>query len=79
MYFASVRIESKPVFHVAHVDPEKSDPRPPKTLVHDRWCCVQLFPSIALSSANLTKIRPSGGRTSSFAVYDDVAGRLVEN
>ena|SRR5579864_1820540 len=44
MYFASLRTEeSRPVlFHVAYVDPRKPDPKPPKTLLHDRWSCVRL-------------------------------------
>ncbi|MGC2311637.1 MAG: putative sensor domain DACNV-containing protein, partial [Candidatus Acidiferrales bacterium] len=80
MYFASLKTEeSKPVlFHVAYVDPEKSDPTPPKTLVHDRWKCVRLTPPIPLSSANLVKIAPaSDPRTSSFAVNHDANGRLT--
>src|SRR5437879_13681392 len=43
MYFASLKTEeSKPVlFHVAYIDPQKPDPSPPKTLVHNRWSCVR--------------------------------------
>jgi len=71
MYFASLKTEeSKPVlFHIVYLDPEKPDPKPPKTLVHDRWRCVQLFPPIALNSASFAKIAPaSDPRTSAFAV-----------
>src|SRR5882724_4164981 len=78
MYFASLKTEeSRPVrFHVVYLDPEKTDPRPPKTLVHDRWSCVRLSPAIPLSSASFIKIAPaSDPRTSSFAVYPDAAGR----
>src|SRR5882762_2479748 len=61
MYFASLKTEeSKPVlFHVVYLDPEKPDPKPPKTLVHDRWRCIQLFPPIALNSANFAKVAPA--------------------
>lgn len=80
MYFASLKTEeSKPVlFHVAYVDPQKPDPKPPKTTVHDRWRCVRLSPPIALNSTNLLKIAPaSDPRTSSFAVHHDPDGRLT--
>lgn len=80
MYFASLRTEeSKPVlFHVAYVDPQKPDPKPPDTTVHDRWSCVRLTPPIALSSANFVKISPaSDPRTSSFAVFPETNGRLT--
>src|ERR1700752_1311404 len=60
MYFASLKTEeSKPVlFHVVYLDPERPDPKPPNTLVHDRWRCIQLFPAIALNTAILRKSRP---------------------
>jgi Probable sensor domain DACNV len=80
MYFASLKTEeSRPVlFHVAYVDPQKPDPSPPKTLVHDRWSCVRLSPPIAMSSANFAKIAPaSDPRTSSFAVFYGIDGRLT--
>src|SRR6266700_138856 len=80
MYFASLKTEeSKPVlFHVAYVDPQKPDPSPPKTLVHNRWSCVRLLPPIAMSSANFVKIAPaSDPRTSSFAVFHGVDGHLA--
>src|SRR6266849_2716748 len=80
MYFASLKTEeSRPVlFHVAYVDPQKPDPNPPKTLVHDRWSCVRLSPPIALGSTNFVKIAPaSDPRTSSFAVYHDTNGHLT--
>jgi hypothetical protein len=80
MYFTSLKTEeSKPVlFHVAYVDPQKPDPSPPKTLVHNRWSCVQLSPPIAMSSANFVKIAPaSDPRTSSFAVFHGADGRLT--
>ncbi len=80
MYFASLRTEeSKPVlFHIAYVDPQKPDPKPPDVLVHDRWSCIRLAHPIRLSSANLVKIAPaSDPRTSSFAVYPDTDGRLT--
>ena len=80
MYFASLKTEeSKPVlFHVVYLDPEKPDPKPPKTLVHDRWRCIHLFPPIALNSANFTKMAPaSDPRTSAFAVYHDLGGKLI--
>jgi len=80
MYFASLKTEeSKPVlFHVVYLDPEKPDPKPPKTLVHNRWRCIQLFPSIALNSPNFAKVAPaSDPRTSAFAVYPDVSGKLM--
>src|SRR5262245_37550654 len=61
MYFASLKTEeSKPVlFHVVYIDPERPDPKPPETLVHNRWRCIQLFPSIALTSANFSKLAPA--------------------
>ena len=80
MYFASLKTEeSKPVlFHVVYLDPERPDPKPPETLVHDRWQCIQLFPPIALNSASFTKVAPaSDPRTSAFAVYHDVSGKLM--
>jgi hypothetical protein len=80
MYFASLRVEeSRPVlFHVVYVDPQKPDPKPPKTLVHDRWSCVRLSPPIPLSSSSFLKIAPaSDPRTSSFAVYHDADGHLT--
>src|SRR6267378_2153299 len=80
MYFASLKTEeSKPVlFHVAYVDPQKPDPSPPKTLVHNRWSCVRLFPPVAMSSANFVKIAPaSDPRTSSFAVFQRADGHLT--
>src|SRR5258708_8693785 len=80
MYFASLKTEeSKPVlFHVAYVDPQKPDPSPPKTLVHNRWSCVRLFPPIPMSSASFVKIAPaSDPRTSSFAVFHGADGRLA--
>lgn len=80
MYFASLKTEeSKPVlFHIAYVDPQKPDPRPPKTLMHDRWSCVQLSPPIAMGSASFAKIAPaSDPRTSSFAVFHGADGRLT--
>ena len=80
MYFASLKTEeSKPVlFHVAYVDPQRPDPRPPKTLVHNRWSCVLLSPPIAMNSANFGKIAPaSDPRTSSFAVFHGADGRLT--
>src|SRR5437016_7099860 len=80
MYFASLKTEeSKPVlFHVVYLDPEKPDPKPPKTLVHDRWRFAQLFPPIALNSASFAKIAPaSDPRTSAFAVYHDLGGKLI--
>src|SRR5260370_24485133 len=57
MYFASLKTEeSRPVlFHVAYVDPQKPDPNPPKTLVHDRLSCVRLSPPIALGRTNFVK------------------------
>jgi hypothetical protein len=67
MYFASLKTEeSKPVlFHVAYIDPQKPDPSPPKTLVHNRWSCVRLSPPIPMSSGNFAKIAPaSDPRTS---------------
>jgi len=79
MYFASLKTEeSRPVlFHIAYVDPDKPDPNPPKTLVHDRWSCVPLHPRIPLSSGKFLKIAPaSDPRTSSFAVYHDTIGGL---
>jgi hypothetical protein len=79
MYFASLKTEeSKPVlFHVAYVDPNRPDPKPPKPARHDRWSCVRLSPPIALNSANFVKVAPaSHPRTSSFAVYHDPDGRL---
>jgi hypothetical protein len=79
MYFASLKTEeSKPVlFHIAYVDPQKPDPSPPKTLVHNRWSCVRLSPPISMSSANFVKIAPaSDPRTSSFAVFHGVDGHL---
>src|SRR5882672_1697391 len=80
MYFASLKTEeSKPVlFHVAYVDPQRPDPSPPKTLVHNRWSCVRLSPPIPMSSANFVKIAPaSDPRTSSFAVFHGADGRLT--
>jgi hypothetical protein len=80
MYFASLKTEeSKPVlFHIAYVDPQKPDPKPPKTLIHDRWSCVRLSPPIALNSANFVKVAPaSDPRTSSFAVYYDTNDGLT--
>src|SRR5216683_1594160 len=80
MYFASLKTEeSKPVlFHIAYVDPQKPDPKPPDVLVHDRWSCIRLAPPIPLSSANLVKIAPaSDPRTSSFAVHPDADDRLT--
>lgn len=79
MYFASLKTEeSRPVrFHVVYLDPQKPDPKPPKTLVHDRWSCVRLRPTIPLGSASFVKIAPaSDPRTSSFAVYHDALGKL---
>ncbi len=80
MYFASLKTEeSKPVlFHVAYIDPQKPDPSPPKTLVHNRWSCVRLSPPIPMSSGNFVKIAPaSDPRTSSFAVFHGADGRLT--
>lgn len=80
MYFASLKTEeSRPVlFHVVYLDPERPDPKPPKTLVHDRWRCIHLFPPIPLNSANFAKVAPaSDPRTSAFAVYHDVGGKLM--
>ncbi len=80
MYFASLKTEeSKPVlFHVAYVDPQRPDPSPPKTLVHNRWSCVRLSPPIPMSSANFVKIAPaSDPRTSSFAVFQGADGHLT--
>src|SRR6267378_416198 len=80
MYFASLKTEeSKPVlFHIAYVDPERPDPKPPKTMIHDRWSCVRLSPPIALNSASFVKVAPaSDPRTSSFAVHHDMNGRLM--
>src|SRR5258708_15855605 len=80
MYFASLKTEeSKPVlFHVAYVDPQKPDPSPPKTLVHNRWSCVQLSPPIAMASASFAKISPaSDPRTSSSAASHRVHGHLT--
>jgi sensor domain DACNV-containing protein len=80
MYFASLKTEeSKPVlFHIAYVDPQKPDPKPPKAVVHNRWSCVRLSPPIALNSANFVKLAPaSDPRTSSFAVYRDSNGQLM--
>ncbi len=80
IYFARLKTEeSGPVlFHVAYVDPQEPDPKPPKMLVHDHWSCVRLSPSGPLSSANFLKIAPaSDPRTSSLAVYHGADGRLL--
>ena len=80
MYYTSLKTEEgQPVlFHVVYLDPEKSDPKPPKRLVHDRWSCVRLTNPIALNSANFVKVAPaSDPRTSSFAVYHDSDQRLM--
>ena len=77
MYFTSLKTEeSRPVlFHIVYVDPQKPDPNPPKTLLHDRWSCVRLSPTLPLNSSKFLKIAPaSDPRTSSFAVYHEAVG-----
>ncbi len=79
MYFTSLKTEeSRPVlFHIVYVDPQKPDPNPPKMLLHDRWSCVRLSPTIPLNSPKFLKIAPaSDPRTSSFAVYHEPMGGL---
>lgn len=81
MYYASLKTEeSRPVlFHIVYVDPKNPDPKPPDSLVHDRWRCIPLSPTIPLGSSKFLKIAPaSDPRTSSFAVYyNDLEGLTV--
>lgn len=80
MYFASLKTEeSRPVaFHLVYLNPENPDPKPPSVTVHNRWSCVRLAKPVALSEADFLKIAAaSDPRTSSFAVHEEVGGRIV--
>lgn len=79
MYHVSLRTEEgeSTSFHVVYIDPQKPDPNPPERIVHDRWTLIPFDRAIDLTVPNLLKVaRASDPRTSSFAVYSDVEGRL---
>jgi hypothetical protein len=79
MYYASLQTEeSEPIsFHIVYLDPNNPDPNPPSRITNDRWIFVQLEQPIEVNIANLIKIaKASDPRTSSFAIYSDLNGKL---
>ena len=79
MFFSSLKTEELAAitYSIVYIDPNNSDPDPPKRIVADRWSHISFEKNIPFDIPNITKLaKATDPKSSSLAVYHDEQGEL---